>query len=96
MECKNPRGGGAGWRPAENEVERAQALSSLSDREKRVLRLRYGLGTDREYTLEEIGKHLSVTRERGTPDSEPGAAEAAIGQAARDRRRRHAASPCVR
>ncbi len=50
----------AGDRP--KEVERA--LSSLSDREKRVLRLRYGLGTDREYTLEEIGRHLSVTRER--------------------------------
>jgi DNA-directed RNA polymerase sigma subunit (sigma70/sigma32) len=29
-----------------------------------VLRLRYGLGADREYTLEEIGKRLSVTRER--------------------------------
>jgi DNA-directed RNA polymerase sigma subunit (sigma70/sigma32) len=29
-----------------------------------VLRLRYGLGTDREYTLEEIGRRLSVTRER--------------------------------
>jgi RNA polymerase primary sigma factor len=50
----------AGDRP--KEVERA--LSSLSDREKRVLRLRYGLGTDREYTLEEIGRHFSVTRER--------------------------------
>jgi RNA polymerase primary sigma factor len=50
----------AGDRP--NEVERA--LSGLTDREKRVLRLRYGLGTEREYTLEEIGKHLSVTRER--------------------------------
>jgi RNA polymerase primary sigma factor len=50
----------AGDRP--REVERA--LSSLSDREKRVLRLRYGLGTEREYTLEEIGRHLSVTRER--------------------------------
>src|SRR5262245_3507100 len=35
-----------------NEVERAMA--PLSDREKEVLRLRYGLGTDREYTLEEI------------------------------------------
>ena len=45
-----------------NEVERAMA--PLSDREKEVLRLRYGLGTDREYTLEEIGRHLSVTRER--------------------------------
>ncbi len=29
-----------------------------------MLRLRYGLGTDREYTLEEIGQRLSVTRER--------------------------------
>jgi RNA polymerase primary sigma factor len=45
-----------------NEVERA--LAPLSDREKDVLRLRYGLGTDREYTLEEIGRRLSVTRER--------------------------------
>jgi RNA polymerase primary sigma factor len=45
-----------------NEVERA--LAPLSDREKEVLRLRYGLGADREYTLEEIGKRLAVTRER--------------------------------
>ena len=45
-----------------NEVERA--LAPLSEREKEVLRLRYGLGADREYTLEEIGKRLSVTRER--------------------------------
>ena len=45
-----------------NEVERT--LAPLSDREKEVLRLRYGLGADREYTLEEIGKRLSVTRER--------------------------------
>ena len=45
-----------------NEVERA--LAPLSDREKEVLRLRYGLGAEREYTLEEIGRRLSVTRER--------------------------------
>ena len=45
-----------------NEV--ARALEPLSDREKDVLRLRYGLGQDREYTLEEIGRRLSVTRER--------------------------------
>jgi RNA polymerase primary sigma factor len=44
------------------QVERAMAL--LADREKEVLRLRYGLGTDREYTLEEIGRRLAVTRER--------------------------------
>ncbi len=45
-----------------NEVKRAMA--PLSDREREVLSLRYGLGTDREYTLEEIGRRLSVTRER--------------------------------
>jgi RNA polymerase primary sigma factor len=44
------------------EVERAMA--PLDDREREVLRLRYGLGLDRELTLEEIGRRLSVTRER--------------------------------
>ena len=44
--------------------ELARALAPLSDREREVLRLRYGLGADREYTLEEIGQRLSVTRER--------------------------------
>ena len=39
-------------------------MSSLADREREVLRLRYGLGTDREYTLEEIGRKLAITRER--------------------------------
>ena len=47
---------------AAKEVERA--MEPLSDREREVLRLRFGLGTDREHTLEEIGRHLSVTRER--------------------------------
>jgi RNA polymerase primary sigma factor len=45
-----------------DEVERAMA--PLTDREKEVLRLRYGLGTDREHTLEEVGRRLSITRER--------------------------------
>ena len=44
------------------EVERAMA--PLTDREKEVMRLRYGLGTDREHTLEEIGRRLFITRER--------------------------------
>jgi len=44
------------------EVERAMAR--LNDREREVLRLRYGLGLDRELSLEEIGRRLSVTRER--------------------------------
>jgi len=45
-----------------DEVERA--MSALNDREREVLRLRYGLALDRELTLEEIGRRLSVTRER--------------------------------
>jgi RNA polymerase primary sigma factor len=44
------------------EVERA--LAPLDPREREVMRLRYGLGTGREYTLEEVGRRLSVTRER--------------------------------
>jgi RNA polymerase primary sigma factor len=44
------------------EVERAMA--PLNAREREILRLRYGLGTDREHTLEEIGRRLSLTRER--------------------------------
>jgi RNA polymerase primary sigma factor len=39
-------------------------MAPLSEREREVLRLRYGLGTEREMTLEEIGRRLSVTRER--------------------------------
>ncbi len=45
-----------------SEVERAMA--PLTDREREVMRLRYGLGTEREHTLEEIGRRLSITRER--------------------------------
>lgn len=39
-------------------------LSSLSDRERRVVELRCGLIDEQEHTLEEVGKHLGVTRER--------------------------------
>ena len=41
-----------------------QALAGLSTREAKVLRMRFGIGTDDEYTLEEIGRHFDVTRER--------------------------------
>ena len=44
------------------EVERA--MGPLNEREREVLRLRYGLGLDRELTFEEIGRRLSLTRER--------------------------------
>jgi RNA polymerase primary sigma factor len=44
------------------EVERAMA--PLTEREREVMRLRYGLGIEREYTLEEVGRRLGITRER--------------------------------
>jgi RNA polymerase primary sigma factor len=44
--------------------EIAHALMPLSEREREVLRLHFGLGLDREHTLEEIGSRFSVTRER--------------------------------
>ena len=42
----------------------AEALSSLSERERMVLALRYGIGDDHHRTLEEVGRELGVTRER--------------------------------
>jgi RNA polymerase primary sigma factor len=45
-----------------DEVE--HAMAPLNEREREVLRLRYGLGLDRELTLAEVGRRLSVTRER--------------------------------
>ena len=44
------------------EVERAMA--PLSDREREVLRLRYGLGMTRELARDEVGRRLSLSRER--------------------------------
>ena len=40
------------------------ALDELSDREKEVVRLRFGLNGDRPQTLEEVGRQFGVTRER--------------------------------
>ena len=41
-----------------------QALDKLPEREAQILRLRYGLGDGRVYTLEEVGQTIGVTRER--------------------------------
>lgn len=41
-----------------------ELLEVLTDREKEVISLRFGLGYDRTHTLEEIGEMLGVTRER--------------------------------
>jgi RNA polymerase primary sigma factor len=40
------------------------ALRTLPERETMVLRMRYGLGDGREYTLEEVGQYFNLTRER--------------------------------
>jgi len=42
----------------------AEVLSALDYREREILRLRYGLADGYSYTLEEVGKIFSVTRER--------------------------------
>ncbi|NLP02327.1 MAG: RNA polymerase sigma factor RpoD/SigA [Fibrobacter sp.] len=39
-------------------------LANISSREERILRMYYGLNFSRQFTLEEIGKELSLTRER--------------------------------
>ncbi len=41
-----------------------QALASLTAREERVLRMRFGIGMNADHTLEEVGQQFSVTRER--------------------------------
>jgi RNA polymerase primary sigma factor len=44
--------------------ETAAILKTLSPKEEKVIRLRFGIGCDREHTLEEIGQQFDVTRER--------------------------------
>ena len=41
-----------------------EVLDTLSEREARVLRLRFGLDDGRNRTLEEVGREFKVTRER--------------------------------
>ena len=41
-----------------------EVLDTLTEREQRVLRLRFGLDDGRARTLEEVGKEFEVTRER--------------------------------
>jgi len=41
-----------------------RALAPLNDREQEVLRLRFGLSTDHEHTLAEVGRRLGLSRER--------------------------------
>ena len=42
----------------------AEILESLTPREAKVLRMRFGIEMDTDHTLEEVGKQFDVTRER--------------------------------
>ena len=44
--------------------ETANIFKTLSPKEEKVIRLRFGIGCEREHTLEEIGQEFDVTRER--------------------------------
>jgi RNA polymerase primary sigma factor len=41
-----------------------RVLASLTAREERILRMRFGIGMNKDHTLEEVGQQFSVTRER--------------------------------
>ena len=39
-------------------------LRTLTPKEEIVIRMRFGIGLEKEHTLDEVGQHLSITRER--------------------------------
>jgi RNA polymerase primary sigma factor len=41
-----------------------RVLDTLTPREAEIIRMRFGIECEKDYTLEEIGRHLSITRER--------------------------------
>ncbi|MFZ3136774.1 MAG: sigma-70 family RNA polymerase sigma factor [Thermodesulfovibrionales bacterium] len=41
-----------------------KVLQTLTPKEEEVIRMRFGIGVERDHTLEEVGRHLSITRER--------------------------------
>jgi RNA polymerase primary sigma factor len=41
-----------------------RVLASLTPREERILRMRFGIGMNKDHTLEEVGQQFSVTRKR--------------------------------
>ena len=59
----------ARWNARERATETAvpattRVLATLTPREERVLRMRFGIGMNTDHTLEEVGKQFDVTRER--------------------------------
>jgi len=41
-----------------------KVLNTLTPKEEKVIRMRFGIGFDKDHTLEEVGRHFSITRER--------------------------------
>ncbi len=41
-----------------------KVLNTLTPKEEKIIRMRFGIGFDKDYTLEEVGGHFSITRER--------------------------------
>jgi hypothetical protein len=48
-----------------------RVLASVTPREERVLRMRYGIGMNKDHTLEEVGKQFSVSRGSASARSRP-------------------------
>ncbi len=47
-----------------NQADLREVLARLNERERQVIEMRYGLGPDEPKTLDEVGRHFNVTRER--------------------------------
>jgi RNA polymerase primary sigma factor len=64
IEDKNALDPGSGVVDRHLSDETRRALASLTPREEKILRLRFGIGEASDHTLEEVGRDFSVTRER--------------------------------
>jgi len=64
IEDKNARHPIEGLVDIEMQEKVAALLSTLPEREAEILRMRFGIGTDNDHTLEEVGQTFNVTRER--------------------------------
>jgi DNA-directed RNA polymerase sigma subunit (sigma70/sigma32) len=57
-----------------------KCLESLSDRERRVLEMRFGLNGEPPRSLDEVGRAFYLSRERIPPDRKPVAQETAFAR----------------